>query len=252
MLAFFKKNYIETDLKKALKSLDSIKKIEKLSKYDQVRWNINYSNHLFKAQKYALASERIIAGLKINEQVKNDTFSIYFYKNQGNCYYYLSLKEKALPYYLKGLAVAEKINHLAEIAQLSNNIGAMYSEQDNFSKSEFYFLKSFENMKKSGAHDQSFMTYRILANLYDENNKFKEASSIYQKLISLSKTSTDSNLISTAYSYYCNHYILRKMYDSAQIQIDKSFQFLKYSKNYASLLVANDINSHLAFLKKDY
>jgi signal transduction histidine kinase len=128
----------------------------------------------------------------------------------------------------------------------------MYSEQDNFSKSEFYLLKSIENMKKSGAHDQSFMTYRILANLYDENNKFKEASSIYQKLISLSKTATDSNLISTAYSYYCNHYILRKKYDSAQIQIDKSFQYLKYSKNYASLLVANDINSHLAFLKKDY
>ncbi|MFN5417609.1 MAG: sensor histidine kinase [Flavobacteriia bacterium] len=252
MLAFFKKNYLETDLKKALKSLDSINKNENLSKYDQVRWHINYSNHLFKAQKYALANEKIIAGLKINELVKNDTFSIYFYKNQGNCYYYLSLKDKALPYYLKGLEVAEKINHLNEIAQLSNNIGAMYSEQHNFSKSEYYLLKSIENMKKSGANDKSFMTYRILASLYDENNKFKEASSIYQKLISLSKTFSDSNLISTAYSYYCNHFILRKMYDSAQVQIDKSFLYLKNSNHYASLLVANDINSHLAFLKNDF
>lgn len=249
---FFKQNYSEQNIKDALKSLDSIKKVGKLSKYDKVRWHINYSNHLFNNQKYALASEKIRAGLKINEDVKNDTFAIFFHKTQGNCYYYLGLKDKVNSHYLKGLKIAEQSKNYCEVAFLSNNIGAMYSELQNFSKAEKYLLQSIEFMKKCGQESKSFMTYRILASLYDNNQKFQKASAIYKNLIVLSQTMSDSNLVSTAHSYYCNHFVLRKMYDSAQVQIDKSFSYLKNSKNFGSLLIANDINSNLALLKKDY
>lgn len=252
-IEFFRKNYAHTNQKVAIAQLDSIKKVQRLNKTDLLRWHINYANHLYNAQKYAASVEKVIAGLNLNEEVKNDNFAVFFHKTQGNCYYNLGYKDKALLHYFKGYEVAKKIANYCEIAYLSNNIGAMYTEQHHLKKAEFYLRQSIASMKTCGKESASFMTYRILASLYDENNMFNQAAAIYRDLIALSKTIEDSSLISTAYSYYANHFILRKHYDSAQLQIDKSFDYLRNAKKgSASLEVAYNIKEELAFLKKDY
>lgn len=243
-----------TDSKSALKSLDSIAKKKKLSSENQLFWYSSYIRHAQVMSDFDVALDYSLKGVDLSKKIKNDSLLAVFLRWGGITYYLTGFGEQALSTFKKGVNVSRENKFYFSEAACLNNIGAIYIEMGKLDLAEKHLLTSIEIMKKIGQENTvaGIRTHRLLASLYDSQKKYKEAGSVYLNVIKNAERTKDSNLISSAYLYYGNHFVLKERYDSAIYYNRAGINYLKTTRDTSSYIASLLIQSSLFEKIKDY
>lgn len=113
-----------------------------------------------------------------------------FYKQIGNTYYYLKNQKKAIEYFNRSLDIS-KSHQLFELAEdCSHNIAGTRMEQGlSDTKTEDYLKKAiyYNKLCTPQRIDRQIGHYRLLATLYDYQNKLDMAQNIYEQLLKITR-----------------------------------------------------------------
>lgn len=121
-------------------------------------------------------------GILINQAI--------FLKHIGNTYYYLSQLNRAIEYYDRSLSIAIPNNYYEISEDCTHNIAGARMEQGKAdSITENYLIKAiYYNTKTSNPRvDRQVGHYRLLATLYDYQNKLDRSQAIYEQLLKLTR-----------------------------------------------------------------
>ena len=131
------------------------------------------------ALNYFATSQAILE----NENQANTDVKKYLAKTYGSIGIVFSEQSnymKALRYYLKSVAIFEKLKDEEKCAKLYNNIGVVYQAQKNYFKALEYFTKAQKIQEK--IHDAHLgVTYTNIGNCYFNQNNYNQAFQYYQK-----------------------------------------------------------------------
>ena len=95
------------------------------------------------------------------------------YKDQGNI-------SKALDYYHKGLMIREEIGEKIGIARSLNNISDLMVEKGDLNAGFLYANRAMQTSKELGFPDNIEFSAHILKNIYQKQNKYKDAFDMYE------------------------------------------------------------------------
>ncbi len=255
---FIQKIKTERNSKAALKSLDSITQKKKLSSRQLLACYDSYIRHAHYLSEYDLALKYALKGVDLSKKIKDDSMHVTFLRFEGNTYYYSAFRDQALVSYKKGIKIAREKKIYWSEAAILNNTGAIYIETQKYDLAEHDLLRSIELMKKIGQENTTaaVRTYRLLALLYDSQNKLDEARKIYLKVIRLAEKTGDSNVMSSANLYYGNHFVIKKEYDSAIYYNKRGIDYLKTTRDpsiyKASLSIQAELFEKIGDFKNAY
>jgi two-component system, sensor histidine kinase PdtaS len=149
---------------------------------------------------------------KINQNLLSPLEKVKLIETEG-AYYDIVMGdfEKAIPYYLKALKIAE-INKLSYAKELYHTLGVVFHLSDNYKKAEFYYAKSNELAKKE---NDSVLIAKTLANLGSINSSLKNYSKSEALFLESLKYPSKPSIRKTTYSNLGNLKIREKKYAEA-------------------------------------
>lgn len=205
--------------------------------YDATGFPLKSLETLEKAEKIALETD----DLKLQGTVYN-SFGI-VHKSLSN--YSLSIE-----YYLKGLAIDEKLNSPMKMQQSYRNIGMVFGNIQDYEKANEYYQKGLAIIKKHGLNRSLPFYYNSLGSLERERGNVEDAIFYYGKIISMGDSVQNQMLVAAAYhNLGLTYWKGLDQLDSALINFERSLDHKKkigwtsaFGSTYTGL---GGVNSHI-------
>lgn len=155
---------------------------------------------LLSSHKYDSALSRFNAAYKMNTAINNTTGVIGALLSIGNVYYNQSDVNRAIPYYLKALEIAEQHKDHDQTCRVNQNIASVYLSQENSTKMLQYAQKSYAAAIKSGRPENMVSSLTSVGLAYLVGKDSVSAGVYFTKALKLNE-STD-NLFQEANLYH--------------------------------------------------
>ena len=117
----------------------------------------------------------------------------------ANTYNSLGNYNKATDISLKQLQVLEKVNNPRRLAIVLMNLAVYYTQQTDYSKALYYYLKSDSVIIKNKILGLNYNISQNLGDLYDRLNKNDSAFFYYGKALTIANTLNDYDFIGASY-----------------------------------------------------
>ena len=204
-------------------------------KAGQIAKKINFRNGL--AVSYSYTARGMLDRGNIPAAIKNFSIAFDLFKKENDSVNLLdclrglsyaasygSSQLKSLDYNLKALNYANGLKDTASLANVYNNIGAIYKKLGNYKSSLFYFKKSLEleYSKKNSRVNDLAVCYSNIGVLKVDNGKFKEAKEEYSNVIKLLPKVEREYLKSYLFLSLAGYYTGVKEFSIAKKYIDSS------------------------------
>lgn len=151
-----------------------------------------FLQQLLKSQAIERFQQAIIYFDKANDK-KNKITS---YKLAGNAFLINSDRDSALLYHRKGFELAEIMNDSLQLANITQNIGVVYRESDDYASAIRYFRDSKKYLTDSTNIVRLYLNY---AKLFDLTNRPDSAAHYIDKALSLAEKEEDTFLLAGIY-----------------------------------------------------
>ena len=155
---------------------------KKLNQKDQIALAYNnlgvicfYKKNYYEAEKYHKNA------IQIRETLKDKPGLVISYNNIGIVYARQKEFDRALEYYNKSLQVNKEVNNQQMMAATCDNIGDVYLARGKYDKAFKSFQMSLATARKIKANNRIIEAYMSLYELFDQQDKFKEALGYYQQ-----------------------------------------------------------------------
>lgn len=187
---------------------------------------INRTSRLGQFEKSLLLGNE---GLKRARENKLDSIEAAYYKKLGNTYYFMDRRDEAAEYYKKAIDLANSKNYWQIEADCCNNLGGLLIDQKKTEAAEPFMLRAIRLMENNGKGDdqRTLKSYRILATLYANTNRFKQGETIFLKLLEKSKKQKNWQFYATNLIFYARLLDEKKEYTKA---LTLSTEGLAYSR----------------------
>lgn len=144
-------------------------------------------------------------GLKICDSIKNEEAKVTFLDNKARCYMMMNKLDSAQYYFEKNLVIDKKLNRINWIADSYINLAEVSMLKKNYGAAENYLKASIEILSKSTYVKNTLKAYNVLASIYEQQGKYKEAyavkndyNKLYEKIIN-EKNQTSFNEFNVIY-----------------------------------------------------
>jgi signal transduction histidine kinase len=162
--------------------------------------------------------------------------------------------QQSVQYYLKSIAILEKLGLDAELVTVYCNVSTLFGDINEPKKQNEYAYKAVASAKKTGADQKLFMAYFILANSYS----MQEDNLAAKKYIDSARLHFDElssiNSGDIIFSYYlvsAQVFKKLKLLDSSFYYFQKSFEVSgKYNYSYGKAESQLQLGAHAILLKK--
>ncbi|MGZ3921849.1 MAG: tetratricopeptide repeat protein, partial [Bacteroidia bacterium] len=131
--------------------------------------------------------------------------------------------ELSLNYSSKALELAQQIGYKKGIAMAYNNLGNLYTSQDNYKKAYEYYSGSLDISKEINDKKGIATGYNNIASLYSEQKDYKNALRYYEIALKLRKELNDQHTVAASLNNIGSVYYRQAMLDKA---LDYFFQSL--------------------------
>lgn len=179
-----------------------------------------------KGLEYSLKSLKISEEIDVNLRILsalNTIASIYYNK--------IATREKALDYLLRALPLCEAIGNNDALGTISENIGEIYLEKNEFSKAVNYFEQS---IKALGKNANSAFAYNGIGKVYLKQGDYERALEYHNKALSISEELNSKPNIVRSLECIANVYTDQKKYATA-------LPFFKKASNIAEEIKASPV-----------
>lgn len=123
--------------------------------------------------------------LTITREFKDSLMISASTSNIGYAHLQVGRTNKAIVYFKKSLHISTLINEKSGIANASINLARAYNEKHDFEQTISYALVALEMANKTGSRDIMQDTYKLLADVYFENENDKTALEYYKNYTSI-------------------------------------------------------------------
>ena len=153
------------------------------------------------------------------------------YLNLGNSSYSLGNLSEALEFYLKGLAIQEKIAWQGNLIGFLNNIAGIFADQQNDLKALEYYRKSMIVAEKTKDYKRQGTVYHNLGSIYMSLNMYDSAKYAFEKSLAVATEQKDAYVLNlylgdmAEFHFIQKHY--QEAYDFAVRAVKGSEQFFK-------------------------
>ncbi len=103
----------------------------------------------------------------------------------GEVYFEINSYEKALVLFLKSFEISEEFNFRRRATKILRHIGKTYVAQKKFKEASSYLFRVLERAKELGDKTDIYLSYELLAQIYEEKGEMKKALIHYQKFFTL-------------------------------------------------------------------
>ena len=132
-------------------------------------------------KEYQKSLECLTQSMTLNKQLGEDKQMGITLMNIGLIYQYLNNQELALKNMLSALQIFQKYKKYYEISQVSNAIGAIYYNLEEYNNSKKYTLNSLSNAKISKTLESQAESYKLLSKIYKAKGLIDDALKYLQK-----------------------------------------------------------------------
>jgi len=119
--------------------------------------------------------------------------------NIGTTYQYMNMQDSAIYYYKKAEENYQKINFIAGLAGLANNLGKSYAENKNYANAINEMLKALKFDSIIGSELYIINDYYNLGDFYFRDKNYKMATNYLNKCIKLAHQSSDYEKLSESH-----------------------------------------------------
>lgn len=227
------------------KTLDSLHKLKNLSPRSKVEVNTRLAIVTIKLQKFNEAAKLAFEGIEIAEKNKFDTALVNFYKIIGATHYYTLKFTNAIDYFKRSASLAKEKNILYLEVVNYQNIGGVFIDIKQLDSAEIYLKKSISLAANCGEKCKTFVltAYRLLATLYERQQKYNAALNLYKKGEKEARLWNDTTTICSYLIYYAE--LLSKTNKDLSIAIAKSEESVMLMRQYTG---RNDHSYHAALM----
>lgn len=217
-----------------------------LKNEDKVRSSMGYSNVgaiLFYQNNIINAVKHCQTGLKLLQNIPNDTVRFRHYKFLGLFYDYLYQKDSSLYFYDQAaqlIASSKLLKNSSEIISFYENRGSDLSRLGYFGEAEVYFKKALQSVHLDSLYDKGTL-YGNIGNLYLLQKKYALALTYYQKALQQPTREGNKNAILLRLSK-CEFYLGRT--SDAQKHLIESYVV------YQTGVIKNDLPFEAAFYQQ--
>lgn len=149
-----------------------------------------------------------------------------FYNNLGMVYSKENKLDSALQMYQKSLEIKNKIGDPVPIADLKNNMSALYLKLGNFKKAEQLTSECYSFHKDKKMSEDLWFDLVSFTNIYLETNRLSKALEYADKSLILAKELKSKNKEMESYQFLGNVYQAMGQFKQA-LTYEKKYQFLR-------------------------
>lgn len=172
---------------KALESYEKFLDISKLEKSpkDELIATFSVATVYTEQGKYKYAINKFLRAYDLAEANNLDFYIPTICNNLSKTYSYLSDNEKAIKYLNIGIEKAEKQNDIFTLALLKRNLAEQYFNKDDLIEAETLLQESISLSQSYKTLEREAQSLRLLYQIYEKQDKFKEALETHKTYISL-------------------------------------------------------------------
>ena len=151
---------------------------------------VNVLNKLSSSYWYSDTKQTFIyarQALDLAEEIHYEQGKAAASNNMGAGYYQQNQYTEALSWYAKAVASHKKTGNYRGEAFVTTNIGMIYWKRGEFPRAVEYYLKALKIWEDHGVVAETSSVYDNLGNIYNEQEQFDTALVYYQKSISIQK-----------------------------------------------------------------
>ena len=214
-------------LDSTLMYIDTVKSNYELGTYFVQRGNISYSEG-----NYNEAAFNYLKSLRVFDDIKSDAGGARAYHGLGYAHQRMGNLDKAIQYYGKAIELYTKTGNIKNVATVNGNIGGIYVNRYEKSKSEKDFKMAFDYLYQAinssiTSKDKQLMgnNYNNMASLYAFAEDYKTAISFNEKAYTIReagglKPGMASSAGNLAQCYYLlNDFKKAEFYNSKQLEL---------------------------------
>ncbi|MCB0398548.1 MAG: histidine kinase [Winogradskyella sp.] len=172
---------------KALESYEKFLDISKLEKSpkDELIATFSVATVYTEQGKYKYAINKFLRAYDLAEANNLDFYIPTICNNLSKTYSYLSDNEKAIKYLNIGIEKAENQNDIFTLALLKRNLAEQYFNKDDLIEAETLLQESISLSQSYKTLEREAQSLRLLYQIYEKQDKFKEALETHKTYISL-------------------------------------------------------------------
>jgi len=170
------------------------------------------------AFQHIIAQQKVLTGSIKNEVEQNLSEAkklelsgefnqaAYFYNKAATTFWVNGIPNEAVSNFLNAVSMNEKIGNQNAIKTIYNNIGMVYTDEEDYSNALLYFEKSLMVCKALGKKPDIAATLINVSNIYTETGKLELAAKTLQEANSLARELNDTKLLRNSYSLLAEVY----------------------------------------------
>lgn len=198
-------------------------------------------NIYFFQADYPKALEYYSKGLAFAEKVGDKEAIGIMCGNMANVFNSQADYKKALVYYMRDLKIAEELGNKKGAGTTLGNIASLYYKEADFPKALNYYLKALKVAEELGDKLQLVTIQGNIANLYSTESDYEKALEYYNRSLTIAEEIGDKHSIGTLLSNMAGLYYSRAEYSKALVNYTKSLKFLEEMNN--NLEIARTMNN---------
>lgn len=247
-----------------IETINSILNSRSNSKEEILKLNTILAIKFINIQQYDTCLKILDKQIDLAKKTTDLYTQAYYYKLKGNVYYYIPNRELATQYYKKCLEISVPKSYHDLSENCYHNLGSIRLDIGNYTvETESYFLKSIEynKLNKLRTNKSYFHHLRMLATLYERQNKLEKAEDLYKKIIGELNSENNKYDEATAKIFYSEVLTKQKRYKEAvamsfsTLRVVDSFNNIDilttaYIIHAANLKAANQLDSAYHYLIK--
>lgn len=156
----------------------------------------------------------------------------------GICYDVLSKPDRAISYYQKARAVAEKNKYLKGVASCENNLGLIYWRLNDLKRAIYSFHEAKLAFEKMEDNLNVATVMNNLGLIYEELDQEKIALYWYRRSVSIYRKEKNADQLLDVYSNLGNIWTYMGNYDSCVYYSEKAIQGYRKTKNKYGLSIS--------------
>lgn len=237
----------------AIDSLQQIFLQRNLTLHDQLSAATKLVFRLAAARRYDDALKLCHQHLTLSRNAQSDSAECVYTKLLGVTYYYMQQRQEAILYFEKALKQATLHGYYSIAYSCSNNIGGILLDLKEYAKAEKALLQALSLMRTYGAKpEESAITQRLLATLYDYQGKPAAAENIYKETIAYSLQNGDSLAAAHAMAFYADLLWKQKQYQKAVSVGKQAIELERKGTNRNALLASLTMQRKYLIGQRDF
>lgn len=197
----------------------------------------------------------ILKAKKLNEQHKDADWDAKIYYGIGYCYYIMQKDQLALKNFYQAVVFSKKSTNFNILSKSYNQIGLIYSFQNNFKKALSNYHNSLKiSEEKEELSDNTIAVLANIADLYILQEDTISALTYYHQAIKIGERENKRLNLAGVYNNIAVSY-MEKNKDSTEFYLKKALQIYKATNNtYGQIMAQNNLaTTFLNFeSKEDY